>query len=117
MTSRLAAVTFDCLDVARTSAFWSAVTKIDIDDGANEWFATLGRSSAGPAWFFARVDEHTADKTPIHVDLSAEGDWLAEVDRIVGLGAEFVRRVDEHGFNWVTLRDPEGNLFDVAAAH
>jgi hypothetical protein len=33
--------------------------------------------------------------------------------RLVALGATEVRDVDEEGFSWTVLNDPEGNEFDV----
>jgi len=35
------------------------------------------------------------------------------VERLVGLGAAWVRRVDDPGDTYVVLRDPEGNEFCV----
>ena len=62
---------------------------------------------------------HRPDPTPgknkVHLDLSAD-DLDGEVERLVGAGASLVeRRGDEH-FRWVTLADPDGNQFCVAAA-
>ena len=42
-------------------------------------------------------------------------DWAAEVERVVGLGATRVAEFDEYGTRWVTLTDPEGNVFDIGA--
>jgi hypothetical protein len=38
------------------------------------------------------------------------------VQRLLTLGATHVRDVDEGGYQWATLTDPEGNEFDVVAA-
>jgi predicted enzyme related to lactoylglutathione lyase len=51
-------------------------------------------------------------KNRVHVDLGAD-DLDAEVDRVLGLGAELVGRYDEWGATWATFRDPEGNEFCV----
>ena len=38
----------------------------------------------------------------------------AEIDRLVGLGAKRLDEHTEYGAHWITLADPEGNVFDVA---
>ncbi len=35
----------------------------------------------------------------------------AEVERLARLGATKVRVVEEHGWRWVVVQDPEGNEF------
>jgi predicted enzyme related to lactoylglutathione lyase len=64
---------------------------------------------------FIQVPDPTPGKNRVHVDLVAD-DRAAEVDRLVGLGAQVVAELDEDGSRWTTLADPEGNLFDVVAA-
>lgn len=117
MSNQLAAITFDCLDVTTMSSFWSAVTEVPIDPDANEFVATLGANSGTTAWFFLQVGERSMEKNPIHVDLVAADDFATEIERLQGLGAERVGDFAEHGFTWVTFRDPEGNFFDLAASH
>ena len=48
-----------------------------------------------------------------HVDLAA-ADRQAEVDRLIELGATRVSDVDEWGYQWTVMQDPEGNEFCVA---
>jgi uncharacterized glyoxalase superfamily protein PhnB len=40
-------------------------------------------------------------------------DLSAAVERAVALGATKVAEFDEYGTQWVTLTDPEGNVFDI----
>jgi len=77
----------------------------------------------GPRVFFQQVPEDKVAKNRVHLDVRAapglEGDermaaLQAECDRLVGLGAQQVRRVEpeppmESGF--VVMADPEGNEF------
>ena len=67
---------------------------------------------------FQKVEDPTPGKNRLHLDLEAgAGERQAEVDRLVGLGASVSARHDEgEGFGWVTLADPQGNLFDIAGA-
>ena len=43
--------------------------------------------------------------------------FLAEVSRLVALGATRVHDKDEWGIQWTTLADPEGNEFCIAEHH
>jgi len=48
----------------------------------------------------------------MHVDVAAD-DHEGEVERLVELGATRVADVDEWGYRWTVLHDPEGNEFCV----
>ena len=114
MSLRLTNVTLDCADPVRVSRFWSEALRRPVDDGASEWFATIGRNDqTQPAWFFAKVPEDKTVKNRMHVDLHAD-DRPAEVARLITLGAQRVDDYNEYGHTWTTLRDPEGNEFCVA---
>jgi hypothetical protein len=116
MTLQLAHVTFDCADPSRVSAFWSAATGRPVDDGANQYFASIGFGDKLEAkWVFITVPESKTAKNRVHLDMHAE-DREAEVARLVGLGATRVADHDEHGTRWTVLTDVEGNEFCVAAA-
>jgi predicted enzyme related to lactoylglutathione lyase len=113
MSVTLEAVAVDCTDAAALAGFWAGVLSTEVDADANQFFATVNRSAPGPTLMFCAVPEPRNGKNRLHLDLAAT-DWAAEVDRIVGLGA---KRLDEHfeyGTHWITLADPEGNVFDLA---
>ena len=59
------------------------------------------------------MPEGKTAKNRMHVDLAAS-DHEAEVARLVGLGATRVTDIDEWGYRWTVLQDPEGNEFCVA---
>ena len=113
MSIALEHVTFDSADAATLAAFWAQVLDSQVDAGGNEFFATVNKEGDGPALMFIQVPEERVGKNRLHLDL-ATADWAAEVDRIVGLGAKRVGEFDEYGAHWVTLADPEGNVFDLA---
>ena len=116
MSLGLAHITFDCAEPARLAAFWSAALDQPVDEGAGEFFASLGDHVQGrPSWFFVRVPESKAGKNRIHVDLTA-ADREVEVARLIGLGATACSDHDEWGAVWTTMRDPEGNEFCVGQA-
>ncbi len=49
----------------------------------------------------------------MHLDVTAS-DVDAEVARLVGLGATRVADMEEYGYTWTVMTDPEGNEFCVA---
>ena len=62
---------------------------------------------------FAKVPEGKAAKNRMHVDMAA-ADQEAEVARLVELGATRVADMNEWGYEWTVMQDPEGNEFCVA---
>ena len=69
----------------------------------------------GRRLLFNRVPEAKTGKNRLHIDLHAGRDRRpAEVARLEGLGATFVRDVKEQGGQWALMQDPEGNEFCVA---
>jgi predicted enzyme related to lactoylglutathione lyase len=112
MSITLEHVTFDCANAADLAGFWAQLLRTEVDAEGNEFFATVNKAADGPALMFIQVPEERAGKNRLHLDL-ATADWAAEVDRIVGLGAKRVGEFDEYGAHWVTLADPEGNVFDL----
>jgi predicted enzyme related to lactoylglutathione lyase len=114
MTLRLHNMTLDCADTAVVSAFWSAALDRPIDDGASEFFVSIGGSDDDQTgWFFIKVPEGKTVKNRVHIDLRAD-DREREVDRLIGLGAKRFADYDEYDTRWTTLHDPEGNEFCVS---
>lgn len=115
MSVTLENVVFDCTDAGALATFWAGVFSTQVDADSNQFFATVNRSADGPTLMFIQVPEPRAGKNRLHVDL-ATADWSAELDRLIGLGAKRLDEHDEYGTHWVTLADPEGNVFDLARA-
>ncbi len=112
MALRLHSLTFDCDDPGALASFWSAVTGY-CTGTVTPYFADLvGDGSVGPRMMFIKVGEAKGAKNRVHFDLGTD-DLDAEVERILGLGAELVGRYDEWGVVWATFRDPEGNEFCI----
>jgi hypothetical protein len=109
----LAHITFDCADAAVLAGFWSGALGRPVDDGANEYFATIGSADPGPTFMFLKVGEDKTAKNRCHLDLTAD-DRDAEVKRLLDLGATYEAEHDEYGHRWIVLRDPSGNEFCVA---
>jgi predicted enzyme related to lactoylglutathione lyase len=111
----IAHVTVDCAHAADLAAFYAALLDRQVDDGASEYFATVGRAAgARPVLMFIKVPDRTPGKNSIHLDLHT-ADVQAGVARAAALGAKPVADFDEYGAVWTTMTDPEGNLFDIGA--
>jgi predicted enzyme related to lactoylglutathione lyase len=64
---------------------------------------------------FHKVPEGKTVKNRVHFDLQA-ADVVAEADRLTSLGAQQIRSLAENNNRWISLRDPEGNEFDLVAS-
>jgi hypothetical protein len=119
-------VVVDCRHPASLARFWAAVLDgyrvAPYDDAELERLRANGindpeddpsvlvESDPGvrPRYWFQLVPEPRRVKNRVHLDLRAS-DRVAEVARLVGLGASVIGEFD----GWTTLADPEGNEFCV----
>jgi hypothetical protein len=123
VTVRLAAISVDCADALVVAQFWAAALDRPLDPQPSSGFASIGmpkhRDTQGwrldddPTWLFAKVPEGKAAKNRMHVDV-ATADREAEVARLVKLGATRVADMNEWGYEWTVMQDPECNEFCVA---
>ena len=126
MTVQIASVTFDCSDALVVGTFWSAAFGRPLDPEGTSEYASIGfagrRDTSGwsrvdrendPTFLFVQVPEDKAAKNRVHLDVMAP-DVDAEVTRLVALGATRVADMEEYGYTWTVMADPEGNEFCVA---
>jgi catechol 2,3-dioxygenase-like lactoylglutathione lyase family enzyme len=131
-------VTFDCADPHAQARFWAEVFGAVVEDHsalvdrlvaegqmpADDRVTVDGRSAfrdvaacrdaAGvePRLFFQRVPEGKVAKNRVHLDVHVDPDEkAAEVQRLVGLGAQLIGEHSDRGPLTYVLRDPEGNEF------
>lgn len=107
-------VTFMTPDPGRLADFWAAALSLpERRDGDHE-VLLADADWAYPRYTFQRVDAAEPGANRLHIDLVAEN-RVAEVDRLVALGATLVRTVadDDSGVNWTVVTDPDGNEFCV----
>jgi predicted enzyme related to lactoylglutathione lyase len=113
MIGRVSFVTIDANDPERLAAFWGAVLGVEVEERSDRGrFVFLERAS-GTLLCFQRVPEPKTVKNRVHLDVRIE-DLDEATERIVELGGSwdgFDRALDEA--RWRTLRDPEGNEFDI----
>ncbi|GGN89679.1 VOC family protein [Nocardia rhizosphaerihabitans] len=114
MTLALGNVTFDCQNSADALAeFYAQLLDRPVDPEASAYFATVGQTSgASPVLMFIQVPDKTPGKNVVHLDFHSV-QWRDYVERAISLGAKHIGDFDEYGQQWVTLADPEGNLFDI----
>lgn len=104
-----------------------AITDADVTEFDGRLFFSSGAAARDPyspvdergvglggRVLFLAVPEHKTTKNRVHLDVHVGADnAVAEVARLVELGATVLYRVDEPGSRHVTLADPEGNEFCV----
>ena len=116
MAARLGNIAFDCDDVLKLAAFWSAALGRPLDKGSSEFFASIGGSDGErrePAWYFNKVPEPKKAKNRVHIDLvNPDPD---AVNELVRLGATVTGRHQIPGQRWTVMQDPEGNEFCITA--
>ena len=105
----------DCSDLDRSARFWADV--LGYAAGAvtqGHYRSLMPDSGEGIEVLLQQVDDEKHQKNRVHLDLRT-ADLAAEVSRIIGLGASLLtsRPVEEDGWRWHVLADPDGNEFCV----
>ena len=114
MTLTLAMVTIDTTDADAIAAWWAQQTGAEVVERNDGWFVIIAGGALPVQLAFQRVEEPTPGKNRVHLDLVAGDDLEAEVQRLLAAGASLVARRGGESFQWVTLADPDGNVFCVA---
>ncbi len=118
MGIEIGGVTIDCADPAKLAGFWTAALDYEVGTDIQGVFVFLVPRGTvpGEAEYVAlqKVDEPKSSKNRVHIDLHTD-DRLAEVERLVDLGATVLGEQSVPGFAWTVLADPEGNEFCVGS--
>lgn len=118
MTIHLGGTTIDCENPRALAEFWAAAMDYKISEDYGGEFVMLlpegGTLGEVPYLGLQRVPEKRDGKNRAHLDFHTE-DRLAEVERLVGLGASVLGEEKMPGLTWSVLADPEGNEFCVAS--
>ncbi|WP_152188626.1 VOC family protein [Georgenia satyanarayanai] len=115
MAVTLSMVTVDTTDADSLATWWAEQTGGEVVERNDGWFVMVAGGTLPVLLAFQKVEDPTPGKNRIHLDLVSD-DLDAEVDRLLAAGATLVARRGDEGFRWVTLADPQGNQFCVAAA-
>ncbi len=131
--ARTVQLSFDAEDPERLVRFWCEVLGYDLeplseqaragllamgidpDTSGRMFAAAVDPAGVGPRLLAQRVPEGKTAKNRLHLDVRVGGpeEVAAEVERLVALGATYVRTVTEHGSHWAVMGDLEGNEFCV----
>ena len=114
MTVSIASITFDSAHPEPLARWWAERFGAEIIANMDGFFVLVAGGSLPAQLAFQKVEDPTPGKNRIHLDVMA-ADLDAEVDRLLGGGATLVERRGDESFRWVTLADPDGNEFCIAA--
>jgi catechol 2,3-dioxygenase-like lactoylglutathione lyase family enzyme len=108
----IGSVVIDCTDLPRMIAFWSeALHYLPRDPPQPDGVILKDPNGRGPNLNLSLGHEGPLRDYRLHLDLYSR-DPLDEVERLRRLGAT-LERAAEPGHDFVTLADPDGNLFDI----
>ena len=103
----------NCADIEVMTAFWTQaldLTPSSTDPGDD--FRVLRGERVNLSLQLA--DSAVTSRDQMHLDLYSD-DQEAQVERLVALGATYLRHCEDRDDDYVVLRDPEGNEFCVCA--
>lgn len=113
---RVGSVVIDCTagEFQAMLSFWSqALGYVPREEPGEDWVVLCDPTGVrSPNISLQVVPEPRVGKNRLHLDLYTSG-REAEVERLVGLGAEVFPRTPRPDEDFITLVDPGGNLFDV----
>lgn len=104
-------VVLDCVDLDVVADFWSRALGYRRAGRVHEpYLSLLPESGRGPELLLQRVPERKDGKNRLHLDLRTR-DLDGEVRRLLDAGAEVLTTtaLEEGGWRWLVLADPEGN--------
>ena len=114
-------VSLDCADAGKLADFWSQVLDRPVDEGGTESTspasACAGDGSAPAAGRGCSTGSPKASRSRIgSTSISSPVGGRRRSSGCSAWAPPMSRDVDEGGYQWATLTDPEGNEFDMVAA-
>jgi hypothetical protein len=110
---KVGSVVIDCNDFPTMLRFWSeALRYVPREEPEEGWVVLMDPAGVNVNVSLQKVPEPHVGKNRLHLDLYTE-DLQGEVERLVALGAVRHPRSPDPDDDFVTLVDPDGNLFDV----
>jgi predicted enzyme related to lactoylglutathione lyase len=108
-------VIIDASDTEAEAAFWARVLGVEVADRFGDGYVILAPSHDGaPRLTFQPVPEPKIVKNRLHLDLRVP-DIEATTVELEKLGASRLSDIlEEEGYRWRVMRDPEGNEFCIA---
>ena len=115
MTVSIATITFDTTDPRPLARWWAERFGAEIVADMDGFFVIVAGGSLATQLAFQKVDDPTPGKNKVHIDVHTDGDLDEEAARWVEAGATKLGKRNAGDFYWVTLTDPDGNEFCIAA--
>lgn len=116
MALSIGMITFDTANPRQLATWWAEQTGGSVEEENDGYFCIVGLPGSEQKLGFQMVSDPTPGKNRVHLDFGTE-DLDAEIARLIAAGASEVHREAMEAFRWVTLSDPDGNLFCVASGH
>lgn len=107
----LVMVTIDCVDPSSLANWYVDALGGEVVHDMEGMFAMA--DVAGTRLGFQKVDAVTPGKNSVHLDFHTDDDLSETVDALVAKGAKRKGDFEMPGLQWVTLEDPQGNVFDM----
>jgi predicted enzyme related to lactoylglutathione lyase len=105
----------DCCDLDRSATFWCRVLGYRAEPRSpGRYQQLIPADGHGVELLLQQVTEPNVIKNRLQLDLRVP-DLAAETSRVMALGAERVTDdpIEEYGWRWHVLTDPDGNEFCV----
>ena len=110
--ARIGSIVIDVTDFDRMLGFWSeALHYVPRNPPKGGWVVLKDPAGNGPNVSLNQTHEGPLKEYRLHIDLYVT-DPRGELDRLLRLGATLVQPARK-GKDYVTLADPDGNLFDL----
>ncbi|WP_206487919.1 VOC family protein [Rhodococcus sp. KRD162] len=116
MTLTLGMITFDSTDPGPLAHWWAARANGSIVEENDGWFYVVALAEAPYRMAFQKIEDPTPGKNRVHLDMTTQ-DLDGEVARLIEAGASELAQHTMGDFRWVTLSDPDGNVFCVSGSH
>ena len=115
MTDRRIVLVLDSCDPERLASFWIPALDYRRSTGDEPYVVLVSTEPSHPELVIQRVPEPKTVKNRMHVDIRVTN-LDEEIARLQALGAIKLSPdvIEEGGFRWVVMADPDGNEFCVA---
>jgi predicted enzyme related to lactoylglutathione lyase len=110
---RISFATLDANDPERLATFWAELLGTSVEERSDGGRFVFLAPVHGHLLAFQRVPEPKLGKNRMHLDVRVE-DLEAATEAVVALGGSWEgQELELDDATWRTLRDPEGNEFDI----
>jgi hypothetical protein len=110
MTTAISNIVFDCTNALEVADFWSKAISYNLYEIDQDLAVVRHPDGIAPTLMFQNVAGPKTIKNRVHLEIETS-DLMEEETRLTQLGAHRLWEIDENGFHWIVMADPEGNEF------